>query len=132
MNVSQVSNSVNNTPALAKSSQSQLDYDTFLKLLVAQMKNQDPTKPMDSTEYIAQLATFSNVEQLITSNKKLDSLIEDSRMSKGVDLIGMRLTSLDSDVTGLVESVRLTSSGIIAVLEDGRELLVDDQVSISK
>ena len=132
MNVSQVSNSINNTPALAKSSQSQLDYDTFLKLLVAQMKNQDPSKPMDSTEYIAQLATFSNVEQLITSNKKLDSLIEDSRMSKGVDLIGMRLTSLDSDVTGLVESVRLTSSGIIAVLEDGRELLVDDQVSISK
>ncbi|MGB8819293.1 MAG: flagellar hook assembly protein FlgD [Rhizobiaceae bacterium] len=132
MNVSQISNVVNNTPALAKSNQSQLDYDTFLKLLVAQMKNQDPTKPMDSTEYIAQLATFSNVEQLITSNKKLDSLIEDSRMSKGVDLIGMRLTSLDNEVSGLVDSVRLTRSGIVAVLEDGKELLVDDQVSISK
>src|SRR3712207_8435764 len=35
----------------------------FLKLLMAQMKNQDPTEPMKSTEYMAQLATFSQVEQ---------------------------------------------------------------------
>ena len=40
-----------------------LDYDSFLTLLIAQMKNQDPTDPMDSSEQISQLATFSQVEQ---------------------------------------------------------------------
>ncbi|MEY5038566.1 MAG: flagellar basal body rod modification protein, partial [Pseudomonadota bacterium] len=39
------------------------DFDTFLKMLTAQMQNQDPLNPMDSTDYATQLATFSGVEQ---------------------------------------------------------------------
>ena len=49
-------------------SKTQVDYQSFLKLLMAQMKNQDPTKPMESTEYVAQLATFSQVEQSVQMN----------------------------------------------------------------
>ena len=52
-----------------------VDYNAFLKLLIAQMKNQDPTKPMDSAQFIAQLASFSNVEQGIKMNQKLDTLM---------------------------------------------------------
>ncbi len=118
------------SPALpAKAS---LDYDTFLRLLVAQMKNQDPTKPMESTEYIAQLATFSNVEQLIASNKKLDQLVNEGRMAKGAGLIGLNVTSLESGLSGRVESVRFTDSGILAGLKGGGELLINDKVSISQ
>ena len=40
----------------------------FLQLLVAQIKNQDPTKPVDSTQFMTQLAQFSNLEQLISLN----------------------------------------------------------------
>ena len=54
------------------SSASTLDYSAFLKLLTAQMKFQDPTKPMDSTQFVAQLASFSNVEQGIKMNTKLE------------------------------------------------------------
>jgi flagellar basal-body rod modification protein FlgD len=118
-----------NSAASAKAS---LDYDTFLRLLVAQMKNQDPTKPMESTEYIAQLATFSNVEQLISSNEKLDQLVAESRMAQGASLVGLRVTSLDTGATGIVEGVRITRSGIVATLEDGGEILVTDRVSISR
>ena len=50
------------------------DFDTFLKLLTAQMKNQDPLNPIDSTDYATQLATFSGVEQQIRSNDLLASL----------------------------------------------------------
>ena len=118
------------TPTTA--SKATLDYDTFLRLLVAQMKNQDPTKPMDSTEYVAQLATFSNVEQLIASNRKLDQLVAESRMAQGVSLVGLRVTALESGTSGIVESVRITSSGVVAALEGGEELLISDQVSISR
>lgn len=52
------------------------DFDTFLTLLTTQMKNQDPLKPMESTEFIAQLATFSGVEQQVRANDRLDSILE--------------------------------------------------------
>ena len=41
------------------------DFDTFLKMLTAQMQNQDPMKPIDSADYAVQLATFSGVEQQV-------------------------------------------------------------------
>ena len=124
-----------NTPPVTTpttESKATLDYDTFLRLLVAQMKNQDPTKPMDSTEYVAQLATFSNVEQLIASNRKLDQLVAEGRMAQGASLVGLRVTALESGTSGIVESVRITSSGVVAALEGGEELLISDQVSISR
>ncbi|MCK4860924.1 MAG: flagellin biosynthesis protein FlgD [Rhodobacteraceae bacterium] len=51
------------------------DFKTFLTLLTAQMRNQDPLKPMDSTEFVAQLASFSSVEQQIETNSKLNELL---------------------------------------------------------
>lgn len=50
------------------------DFETFLKLLTTQMRNQDPLNPADSTEFVAQLASFSAVEQQVQTNTKLDSL----------------------------------------------------------
>lgn len=50
------------------------DFETFLKLLTSQMRNQDPLKPMDSTEFVAQLANFSGVEQQVRSNDRLDQI----------------------------------------------------------
>lgn len=58
-------------PAAAKMGK---EYEMFMKLLVAQMKNQDPLSPMDATEYVSQLATFSQVEQLTSVNAKLDGM----------------------------------------------------------
>ena len=51
------------------------DFDTFLKMLTAQAKYQDPLEPLDSTEYAAQLAQFSMVEQQVQTNEQLLSLI---------------------------------------------------------
>lgn len=50
------------------------DFDTFLKMLTAQMKNQDPLNPIDSTDYATQLATFSGVEQQTRTNVLLEEL----------------------------------------------------------
>lgn len=51
------------------------DFQTFLTLLTAQMRNQDPLKPVESTEFVAQLASFSAVEQQVRTNDRLDYII---------------------------------------------------------
>jgi len=107
-----------------------VDYQSFLRLLVAQMKNQDPTKPMESTEYVAQLATFSQVEQSVQMNAKLDQMLRASSMSQADALIGREITSADGNTTGVVDEVRLTSTGLIAVLADGKEVPVVEGVTI--
>lgn len=68
-----VSNQINKT-ATSKDKLSK-DYTEFLKLLTTQLQNQDPLNPMDSTEFTNQLVQFSQVEQAINSNQKLDSLL---------------------------------------------------------
>ncbi len=52
------------------------DFETFLTLLTAQLRNQDPLKPVESTEFVAQLASFSAVEQQVQSNTKLEGILE--------------------------------------------------------
>jgi flagellar basal-body rod modification protein FlgD len=52
------------------------DFQTFLTLLTTQMQNQDPLKPMDSTEFVAQLASFSAVEQQVRSNDQLAAILD--------------------------------------------------------
>ena len=52
------------------------DFETFLSLLTAQLRNQDPLKPVESTEFVAQLASFSAVEQQVQSNTKLENILE--------------------------------------------------------
>lgn len=62
------------------------DFETFLRLLTTQLQNQDPSKPLDSTEFVAQLASFSAVEQQINTNTKLDQLINQVNSSTASDL----------------------------------------------
>lgn len=53
-----------------------VDFQSFLRLLTAQLRNQDPLSPLDSTQFVAQLANFSTVEQLVSANARLDRLAE--------------------------------------------------------
>ncbi|MEP7453717.1 flagellar hook assembly protein FlgD [Phyllobacterium sp. SB3] len=107
------------------------DYQTFLKLLVAQMKNQDPTKPMDATQQVTQLAQFSSVEQAVQMNAKLEQLLASSSLSQADGIIGRTVTSPDGTVSGVVESVRIYSDGMVAKLKGGAELIITPGIVIS-
>lgn len=89
----------------AKTAQTQLtaDINAFLKLMVAQVRNQDPTQPMDSTQWVAQLAQFSTVEQQVQSNGKLGELLTELKStSERIDLgyIG-RKVEVEGEEVGL-------------------------------
>ena len=116
--------------ASTAASKANLNYDSFLKLLVAQMKNQDPTQPMDSTQQIAQLATFSQVEQTIQTNTNLESLLQRTSLSEANAVIGKTVTSADGKTTGVVKEVTLYSDGIVALLENGTKLPIGPGVSV--
>lgn len=68
--------SATTTPATTTTSKASIDsdFDTFLKMMTVQMKNQDPLNPVDSADYAMQLATFSGVEQQIKTNTLLEGL----------------------------------------------------------
>lgn len=129
MNVAALTSASQASPTSAGSAGS-VDYESFLKLLVAQMKNQDPTAPMESTEYVAQLATFSQVEQQVQMNKKLDDILQASALSQASGLIGREVVSHDGSVTGTVKEIKLYSDGVVAVLESGGQIPILPGVTI--
>ncbi len=108
-----------------------LDYDAFLKLFMTQLKYQDPTKPVDSTELIAQLANFSNVAETLKTNIKLDTMMSLSALSQADNLIGRTVTSADGGMTGTVAALRAIAGGAVAVLEDGSEVALGEGVKIT-
>src|SRR3954463_3014533 len=74
---------VSATPAPNAMAQLSSNFDTFLTLLTTQLKNQDPTSPMDSNQFTQQLVQFSQVEQQIQTNTNLDNLIKQGSSMAG-------------------------------------------------
>lgn len=120
-------NSTSSSDAAAAS----LDYDAFLQLLIAQMQNQDPTDPMDASEQISQLATFSQVEQTIKTNTNLENLIAQSSLTNASNYIGKTITSADGKTSGVVASVEVTSDGLTATTTKGAEITIGEGITIS-
>ena len=108
-----------------------LDYSAFLQLLIAQLKNQDPTKPMDSAQYIGQLASFSSVEQAMKTNAKLDALMSANTLTQAEAFIGRSVASADGTVVGQIVAVKVTSDGPLATLSNGQQLLLEPGITVA-
>ncbi len=97
------------TAAAAQSSKSAKslagNYDTFLKLLTAQLQHQDPMKPMDPSEFTQQLVQYSSVEQGIYTNKNLETLIALQKTSG----LNTATSYIGRDVTATTDKAALTN-----------------------
>lgn len=128
--------SPSSTPAAAARASgslgSTLGYNDFLKLLLAQMKSQDPTSPTDSTQWVSQLATFSSVEQAVQANAKLDQILQNSTLADAEALLGRTVASLDGSVSGVVVAVTISNGALVATLDNGAMLPITSDVTISK
>jgi flagellar basal-body rod modification protein FlgD len=86
--------------------------DTFLKLLVAQMRNQDPTSPMDSQSFVTELAQFNTVEQMLGMKEAVTAQIAAQQNAEGVALLGKTITYATQGVGGNVT----TSQGVVSAV----------------
>lgn len=107
-----------------------VNYDAFLQLLITQIKNQDPTEPQDSGEFLAQIASFSSVEQQIQTNESLEKMLTQNLLNGATDLIDRQVFSFNGAQGGTVVAVSSSSEGLIAETENGDKILVDDTVTI--
>ncbi len=99
MQVSSVDNSSAVSALSGVSGNQDLDKDAFLQLLVTQLKNQDPLSPMDNTDFVAQLAQFSSLEQLSNMNTSLQSnalVTQSMNNSVMAELIGKTVRATDN------------------------------------
>ncbi len=111
-----ITNRMTPAPATADASGGQaeitnrLGKQDFLMLLVAQMKNQDPLKPTDDQQFIAQLAQFSTLETMQNLDKRLEAISGAQMLGEAAGLIGKRVEAALADgtrVSGTVSEVRL-------------------------
>lgn len=90
-----------------RTTQQSLGKDDFLKLLIVQMQNQDPTDPMDNTQFMAQMAQFSSLEQMTNMNANFEKMNEMLTSNQAVNTIGktVELDLGDTSTMGVVEAV---------------------------
>lgn len=108
--------------------------EMFLKLLVAQLKNQDPSSPMDQKDMMAQMAQFTSVEQLSNMSKNLEAMQTNATFTQSVGLIGKSVDYINADggITegGNVTAVSTAGSHIELVLDNGTKVLPSNVVMV--
>ncbi len=84
-----------------------LDKDDFMKILITQLSHQDPTKPMEDKEFIAQMAQFSSLEQMTNMNQQFTAMAERLNSSQAYNVLGkdVELNFAGQTVSGTVEAV---------------------------
>lgn len=87
--------------------------DTFLKLLVAQLSNQDPMQPMDNQSFITELAQFNSVEQMINLNQSVQAQAGAQQAAQGVAMLGKTITY---SVPGIGQASSTTGQGIVTAV----------------
>jgi len=111
----------------------ELDKDSFLRILVAQLTNQDPLEPLKDTEFIAQMAQFSELEQMMNISKQLDNLTMLSLLSSG-GLVGRTVSFFDEageEASSRVLSVRFGDGDVTLELASGKGIPIGAILSIS-
>jgi flagellar basal-body rod modification protein FlgD len=113
--------------------------DEFLKLLITELTHQDPTNPMQDREFIAQMAQFSSLEQMLNMNTSMTSLLNNMSFQSSFDLLGKNVEIQMNDqvdgegnfrkVEGTVESIRRTQTDTLVTV-DGESYPVSSIVRV--
>src|SRR6056297_3192169 len=127
-----------NDQAIGNQVKKELDRDAFFKLLITQLQNQDPLKPMEDKEFIAQMAQFSSLEQMNNMNENMNKFMDVQKINKNSALIGKtvekEVTENDktNKVKGEVVKVSFEEGNTYAHLdnENNDKINVDDITAI--
>jgi flagellar basal-body rod modification protein FlgD len=110
--------------------------DDFLRLLIAQLQNQDPLNPMEDREFIAQMANFSSLEQMTNLNKSMEGFVDTQNRMNVLSLqqyLGSQITWQDTYYVDGVPFVEMKYGSVASIsMQDGKaRLLMDDGSEIT-
>jgi flagellar basal-body rod modification protein FlgD len=105
-------------PATAGTSLSSMGLQDFMKILLTQLTYQDPLKPMDNKEFMAQMAQFTALEQSQRLNDRVQQLIENQAALQSVSLIGrsVEISTGTGKTTGTVSALSFQGAGPLLTL----------------
>lgn len=119
---------------------SELGKDEFLKILMTQLQNQDPLNPLDDKDFIAQMATFSSLEQLMNMSESIDALVQNQLISPIVQyshMVGKEVTYISKDEQGnqstvksKVKAVSQRDGWAVFELENGEKIIADSILKV--
>jgi len=112
---------------------SELGQDAFLQLLMAQMKNQDPLNPTDSSQFMSQQAQFTQISELQKLNK---SLASSNQIMQASSLIGKNVSLInpndsENTISGTVSEAKINSTGA-SVVVNGNEYSINSILSVKE
>ncbi len=131
----------NSANTYAEAAQKILGKDDFLKLLITELRYQDPTNPMNDREFISQMAQFSSLEQMQNLNNNfvagfqaLTYQLYMNSLNEGLNLLGKEVTYVDSEGTthmGIVEGIR-QKNGYYTVVVNGVDVELEQITLVKK
>jgi len=111
------------TDSVSRQVKNSLGKDDFLNLLITQLTHQDPLDPIDDTEFIAQMAQFSTLEQITNVASSMDNLLKMARLS-AESYVGKEVIYYDEDkgtyLQSLVRSAIFDDDKVYLELNDGK------------
>jgi flagellar basal-body rod modification protein FlgD len=126
---------------------SNLGKDEFLKILMTQLQNQDPLDPMDDSQFIAQMATFSQLEQTMNMSESISKLVKNQSVSPIIQyshLIGKEVSyyKLNEKTGKIIEPKEIVSGSVMAIsqregyavleLEGDKKIYTDEIIRINQ
>lgn len=111
-----------------------LGKDSFLQLLLTQLRYQDPLKPMEDQDFIAQLAQLNTLEELQSLNRSFGEFMQQQNVMRGAELLGRSVVGATADgtpVSGLVSSVAVRGGQVLLTV-GGREVPLSGVTAIEE
>lgn len=108
--------------------------DDFIKMMVTQLQNQDPTNPTQSDQLLSQMSQIGQLQTNTQLQSSLQSMVTQSQIGSAGNLIGKQVGGLDdagAAVQGIVNSVKVNTSGVFLQLDNGKELSMAKVSSIA-
>ena len=129
--------STSTTKAITTATNDTLGKDAFLKLLIAELSNQDPLNPMEDREFVSQMATFSSLEQMQNMNSTLETMAESNKFS-AVQYIGKAVAFMKGEgteaaqVAAVVNHVWFDPGGKVVLDTTEGEVNLEDVEGVSE
>jgi flagellar basal-body rod modification protein FlgD len=106
----------------------------FIKMMVTQLQNQDPTKPADNGQLLAQMSQIGQLQSSTTLTESIKGLVLQNQIGSAGNLIGKNVAGLDDQsnpVKGVVNSVKVQSDGVVLELDNGNKLALSQVTDIA-